>query len=75
MSIEAGRDIWAHFSKFADYEDLKDLYRKVVPTVAVVNDNYATIRDEVAQFNQVIAGLDTALTQKANKKQIDDLRE
>lgn len=49
--MEAGRDIWAHFSKFADYEDLKHLYRKVVPTVAVVNDNYSTIRDEVTQLN------------------------
>jgi len=34
MSTVEGADIWANFSKFAVYDDLKDLYTRCVPAIS-----------------------------------------
>lgn len=38
LSLEEGRSLWSNFSKFAVYEDLKDLYKKCVPAVHLFED-------------------------------------
>jgi len=38
MSLEEGREIWANFSKFAIYDDLKDLYKKCIPAIVGCED-------------------------------------
>lgn len=34
MNVEEGKKMWAHFSRFAEYRDLKELYQKVLPELA-----------------------------------------
>jgi len=34
LTASDGQRIWKHFQRFAEYEDLKDLYQKVVPEIA-----------------------------------------
>lgn len=34
LDIEDGKRIWRHFKRFAEYDDLKDLYQKVMPEIA-----------------------------------------
>jgi len=38
LSVDEGRSLWANFSKFASYEDLKDLYKKCLPAIAACED-------------------------------------
>ena len=38
MTIEEGQKIWANFSKFAVYDDLRDLYQRCVPEIAKFED-------------------------------------
>lgn len=42
LSGEEGRALWANFSKFAGYEDLKDLYKRCLPAVAQCEDKLQT---------------------------------
>lgn len=34
VSRDEGQKIWRQFQRFAEYEDLKDLYQKVVPPLS-----------------------------------------
>ena len=38
MSKVDGKALWANFSKFPVFEDLKDLYLKCVPQIALFED-------------------------------------
>ena len=33
-----GKRIWRHFKRFAEYEDLKDLYSKVMPQIQLFEE-------------------------------------
>ena len=34
LTVQDGKRIWRHFQRFAEYDDLKDLYTKCVPELA-----------------------------------------
>ena len=34
LTIADGKRIWKHFQRFSEYDDLKDLYGKVIPEIA-----------------------------------------
>lgn len=34
LSTEDGARIWRHFYRFAEYDDLKDLYNRCIPQIA-----------------------------------------
>jgi hypothetical protein len=38
LSLEEGRSIWANFSKFVVYDDLKDLYARCLPAIGNCED-------------------------------------
>jgi len=35
MDDKQGEQIWRHFQRFAEYADLRELYKKVVPQIAI----------------------------------------
>ena len=43
MSSKEGLKLWANFKKYAQYEELKDLYRKCLPAIS-------TFEDKLKQF-------------------------
>jgi hypothetical protein len=34
MDMEEGTNIWEHFQRFAEYDDLKSLHDRVLPEIA-----------------------------------------
>ncbi len=50
MNNEEGANIWANFSKFAVYDDLKDLYTRCIPAIAGQEDKLKKVRDELAKM-------------------------
>jgi len=41
LSIEEGQEIWANFSKFTVYDDLKDLYNRCLPAIGSCEEKLA----------------------------------
>ena len=38
MTIEEGSKIWSNFSKYAVYDDLKELYKRCLPAISSFED-------------------------------------
>ena len=38
MSSKEGQKVWANFRKYAQYEELKELYRKTMPAISSFED-------------------------------------
>lgn len=57
---------------FATFDDLKDLYNRVLPQVKTIEDTVHTQKVEVRQQNMMVARFDEILADKLNKKQLAD---
>lgn len=55
------------------YDDLKDLYKKVIPQLAKFEQKMINYDTEYTKITQVIARFDENLLKKANKQSLDDL--
>lgn len=75
ITVEEGRKIWQYFSRFAEYQDLKDLYKKVIPEIAKFEQKMINYETEVAKMNMIMRRFDETLSLKANKTVIDKLQE
>ena len=42
MSQKEGMKLWANFKKYAQYDELKDLYKKVLPAISGFEDKLKT---------------------------------
>jgi hypothetical protein len=51
MGLEEGRALWANFTKFAVYDDLKDLYKRCLPAIANQEEKIISLRNELEQMN------------------------
>ena len=38
LSAKEGQKLWANFRKYAQYEELKELYRKTMPAISAFED-------------------------------------
>lgn len=68
MKSEEGINLWANFSKYAVYDDLKDLYTRCVPAISSFEDKVKKIRDEMAQMTVILRGFDGLICEKASKE-------
>ena len=55
------------------YEDLKDLYDKVIPPLKAFDEEIQDISKEQEQQRQVVLRYDAILTEKASKFSVTDL--
>jgi len=42
-----GQRIWKHFQRFSEYDDLKDLYGKVIPEIAKFEEKVIQFSNEM----------------------------
>ena len=73
LSSVDGKRIWRHFQRFAEYNDLKLLYNKIVPELVKVEKKIMDFSHEIDQSKLIIRRFDEALTQKADKLAFDQL--
>lgn len=69
-----GQRIWKHFQRFCEYEDLKDLYTKVIPEIAKFEEKILGFQLAIDQSNTIIRQFDENLTQKCDKLALKQMR-
>ena len=62
-----GDEIWAHFARFALYDDYYDLHNKTVPVVDMFQKQMNVFMTEHVQNKEMIYRFDDVITDKANK--------
>ncbi len=66
--------MWANFSKFAVYDDLRDLYQRCIPAISSFEDKLKLQKDELTRFQEIIIRFDEHLTAKAAKVHLDEFK-
>lgn len=67
LTISDGKRIWKHFQRFSEYEDLRDLYNKVVPEIVKFEEKLIDYSYDLEQKAAIIRQFDSNLTAKADK--------
>lgn len=69
------RKVWDQFSKYALYQDLKDLYNKVLPPLSTFESKMDEMSDSYEQSKEMIRRYDEIMSDKANKTAIKEIYE
>ena len=75
LDREDGKRIWRHFQRFAEYNDLKDLYQKCIPQLALFEQNMVDQANKIEQFNHILLRFDKNLAKKADKTAINHFQQ
>ena len=67
LTLTDGEKIWRYFQRFAEYEDLKDLYMKCIPELINFEKKLIDFQNQLEQFNQIVYNFDEKLIQKHDK--------
>lgn len=59
--------IWRHFQRFAEYDDLKDLYTKCVPELAKFEQKIINFTSDYEKCQLIIRRFDEELAKKSSK--------
>ena len=70
-----GKRIWRHFQRFAEYNDLKELYSKCIPQLAKFEQKIIDSADRIEQFNHIILQFDKELAKKSDKASVANLKQ
>ena len=62
------------FRKYTTYEDLRDLYQKCVPVIAVQESKLQEMRNEVARQTEILMRFDELLSIKTDKSAFESLK-
>jgi hypothetical protein len=73
-NVETQR-VWEEFKKYSSYDDLKDLYNKVMPTLKNYEQKMMVMGNEYEQSKEMIRRYDEILSEKANKMAIIEVYE
>lgn len=75
MSSKEGQKVWANFRKYAQYEELKELYRKTMPAISSFEDKLQKNNDHNERIDKVLVRLDEVLCNKADRQSVKEFRE
>ena len=65
--IQEVKKVWANFQKYAQYEDFKDLYAKILPSIEKFEHKLEDFHADVERHNIILRRFDEIITEKANK--------
>ena len=71
--MSEGQKIWRNFQRFADYEDLKELYRKVIPEISKFEERLIEFQIQFEKNAAIICNFDRDIALKADKLQVENL--
>ena len=75
MPMSESKKIYDFFKKYAQYKDLKDLYKKTVPAISSFEDKLSEYYTEQEKMKLIMSRFDEVLVNKANKEAIVILRD
>ena len=67
LTKQDGQRLWKHFQRFCEYEDLKDLYSKVIPEIAKFEGKLMRFDETINQNQTIIRQFDEHLMNKCDK--------
>jgi hypothetical protein len=71
--ISETQKIWDEFKNYSTYEDMKELYSKVLPPLSTFEDKMLLMSSEYEQAKEIIGHYDEIISEKANKTTITEL--
>ena len=75
MSAKEGQKLWANFRKYAQYEELKDLYKKTMPAISGFEDKLKVNNDHNDKIDMMMRRMDEVICQKSDRQIVKELRE
>ena len=75
MNSKEGQKLWANFKKYAQYDELKELYRKTMPAISSFEDKLMENNDHNERIDQMMRRIDEVLCQKADKAQFAEFKD
>ena len=67
LTKKDGLRFWRQLQRFAEYEDLKDLYGKVVPEISKFEQKIIDVEGSLKNNNIIIRQFDENITSKCDK--------
>ena len=67
VPLTDGKKIWANFQRFAEYNDLKDLYGKIMPEIGKFEDRMIAFDLRIVQQERILHRFDELMSTKASK--------
>jgi len=67
LSREEGSRLWGNFSRFAVYDDLKELYQRCLPAISKFEDQLQDFVTDSAKLKLVVRRFDEVISTKASK--------
>lgn len=69
------RRVWKNFENYCSYQELKDLYNKVMPTLQRYDAKMMDMSRDYERSKEIIRRYDEVLLEKANKLAVKELEE
>ena len=67
MEATEGAKIWQNFRKYAQYNELQELYKKVVPEIGKFEDKLIASHKHMDQLDELIRRLDEVVCGKTDR--------
>lgn len=73
MSLKDGQRLWRQHQRFAEYEDLRDLYKKCLPEILKFEQKLINYQGEIDRTHLIIRKFDEQMISKAEKNAVDKI--
>ena len=74
LTKKDGIRFWRQLQRFSEYEDLKDLYQKVIPEISKFEQRIIDFEDNMNRCNVIIRNFDENISTKCDKLLLEQLR-
>ena len=74
LSSTDGQRIWRTLQRFAEYNDLKELYQRCIPEIAKFEQRIIDFQGSIDRFNEIIRHFDESLIHKVDKALLQQLK-
>jgi len=75
MSAKEGKKLWSNFRKYAQYEELKELYKKTLPAISNFEDKLRESNDHKERVDLMIRRLDELICTKADRTTLKEFKD
>ena len=66
-------ELQEHINKWSKYDDLKELYAKVIPSIHSFEENMIILEKDIEVYKQIVKRIDEVVLEKASKISVDKL--
>ena len=75
LTNKEGLKLWANFRKYAQNDELRELYRKTLPAISSFEDKLKENNDYNERIDETCRRMDEVICNKADRMALKELRE